>query len=345
MEMVKPEKVEGLTHREFILSHLPRFQERKILVIGDLGLDEYVEGDVRRISPEAPVPVVEVGRSEQRLGLSGNVAQNITSLGGKAVLLSVVGDDEASNSLRQMLRAAKVEADLVVDSQRPTTRKLRVMAQHHHIVRVDYEKKTYISEDMNSQILQRLERYLPGVDGVIVQDYAKGLLHKNLIQAIIQQVHRARKRVLVDPHKTTPIGFYRGADLMTPNYDESMALAGISSDDLVEPEELLQRMGARLVSEIGSEQMVMTLGSRGMRLIEKNGAGWRLVDLPTYARQVFDVTGAGDTVIATMALAWLSNFSLEQACIAANFAAGVVVSKVGCVPCTVADLREFIDSH
>lgn len=343
---MKSVQVASDSHKKFVLDNLSRFASRKLLVIGDLGLDEYVVGDVKRISPEAPVPVVEVEKEESRLGLSGNVAQNITSLGGQAVLLSVVGEDQAADTLRRMLGRAGVQAELIVDKDRPTTRKLRVMASHHHVVRVDYEKKSYLPAELVQNLVHKVEALLPQVDAVILQDYAKGLLHQEAIQQVIGLTHKAGKKVLVDPHRTTPLNYYAGADLMTPNYDESLALAGIESDAFQDGEALLTQVGEKLLSVMGSQQVIITLGKKGMRLIENAGTPQaRSVDLPTYARQVFDVTGAGDTVIATMALAWLSGFSLEQSCVAANFAAGVVVAKTGCVPCAVEELKAFILSH
>ena len=343
---MKSVQVAAESHKKFILDKLTEFQSRRLLIVGDLGLDEYVVGEVKRISPEAPVPVVEVENEEVRLGLSGNVAQNITSLGGKAVLVSVVGQDAAADTLRRMLDKAKVQAELLIDGDRPTTRKLRVMAAHHHVVRVDYEKRNYLSSELVEKLVARVKDLLPQVDGVILQDYAKGLLHREAIQKIISLTHAAGKKVLVDPHRTTPLSYYEGSDLMTPNYDESLKLAGIESDEYHNREELLIEVGKKLLSGMKSQQVVITLGKKGMHLVENGGtAQERMVDLPTYARQVFDVTGAGDTVIATMALAWLSGFSLEQSCVTANFAAGVVVAKTGCVPCTVDELKRFILSH
>jgi rfaE bifunctional protein kinase chain/domain len=329
-------------HIPYILEHLKDLENRKVLIVGDIGVDEYVMGDVRRISPEAPVPVVEVSKEEVRLGLSGNVAQNISSLGGTPILISVVGRDGAAEQLRDLLKKANVDpAHLVIDSSRPTTRKLRVMVANHHIVRVDYEHRQFLNSDLEQQILERVRTSLKVVCAVIIQDYAKGVISESLVQEIIKVSKAAGKKVLVDPHRTTPINYYRGADLMTPNYDEAVALSGESTDELRPDSEHLNRIGRKLMDGIGSDRMVITRGKEGMRILENGNA----YDIPTFARQVFDVTGAGDTVIATLALAWGSGFPLDHACALGNYAAGVVVGKVGCVPCSKAELLTYISEH
>ena len=329
-------------HIPYILEHLKDLEARKVLIIGDIGVDEYVLGQVRRISPEAPVPVVEVDTEEARLGLSGNVAQNISSLGGHPILISVVGRDAAADQLRELLRKSQVDpSHLVVDSSRPTTRKLRVMVANHHIVRVDYEQRQFLSADLEKQIMDKVRASLKDVCAVIIQDYAKGVISENLVQEILKAAKAANKKVLVDPHRTTPLKYYRGADLMTPNYDEAVALSGESSDELRMDSEHLNRIGRRIMEGMSSSRLVITRGKEGMRILEDGKA----YDIPTFARQVFDVTGAGDTVIATLALAWGSGFPLDHACALGNYAAGVVVGKVGCVPCSKEDLLAYIHSH
>lgn len=316
------------------------FSGRRIAIIGDIGLDEYVLGGVRRISPEAPVPVLEVEREDQRLGLAANVAQNVSSLGGTAILIAAVGADSAREKLTSMLQAAQVRTEhLVVDPDRPTTRKLRVMADHHHIVRVDYERKQYLSPAVEKALLAKVDQVVPECDGVIIEDYAKGVLSERVCQYVIQKAHQFGKKVLVDPNPSTPLAYYRGASVMTPNKDEAFRLSGLNLDDLRETNESLLEVGQALLSGIQSQHMVITRGKHGMTLFE----GGEVQHLPTLAKQVFDVTGAGDTVIAAMALGWCSGWSLRDACVLANFAAGVVVSKVGCVPCTSVELVEYLE--
>ncbi len=325
----------------FIMQNIQSLQGREVLIVGDIGLDEYVLGQVRRISPEAPVPVVEVEKEEGRLGLAANVAQNIASLGGVPRLVSVVGHDGAADQLSKLLTGAGVSPEhLVRDDSRPTTRKLRVMVQNHHIVRVDYERRQFIDREVEDAILERVRELVPRTGAVIIQDYAKGVISERLVQEIVRLSRTHGKRVVVDPHRTSPVRMYRGVDLMTPNFDEAVALSGIQEDDLRKDPTLLDKRGRFLMEAIGSQRMVITLGKDGMRIFE-NGES---IDFPTNARQVFDVTGAGDTVVAALALAWGSGFTLEQACALANFAAGVVVGKVGCVPCTVEELLESVRS-
>ena len=324
-----------------IKQRLADLKDRRLLIIGDIGSDEYVIGDVKRISPEAPVPVVEVTSQDERLGLAANVAQNVVSLGGQAELLAVVGADSAGERVRDQLRAAGVGADhVLVVKDRPTTRKLRVMAEHHHVVRVDFEHRKFLSPEDESRLLARFDQLLPGMDAVILEDYAKGLLSERVCAEVVRRTHAAGKRVVVDPHRLTPALFYRGVDLMTPNRDEALALSGVVLDDLRERPDQILEIGQSLMERTAAAQLVITRGKDGMSLFAEG----RVVRLPTYARQVFDVTGAGDTVIAALTLAWVSGFSLVEACVLANFAAGVVVGKVGSVPCTQAELLQAISS-
>jgi D-glycero-beta-D-manno-heptose-7-phosphate kinase len=315
---------------------------RKIIVVGDVGLDEYVMGDVRRISPEAPVPVLEVRSQDSRMGLAANVAQNVASLGGTAWLLSVIGADAAGEQLKGQLREVGVSSEhLIVDRSRPTTRKLRVMSGHHHLVRVDFEQKRYLEESAQTALLKRLEDLVPEVDAVIIEDYAKGVLSETALAEIIRIAHKHKKKVLADPHPQTPARFYTGVDLLTPNREEAIALSGVDADELRDRESLILEIGESLRGKIKAEQLVITRGSEGMTVFERE----KVVHFPTYARQVFDVTGAGDTVIAALGLAWGAGWPLDQACVLANFAAGVVVGKVGCVPCQINELLAYMDSH
>jgi D-glycero-beta-D-manno-heptose-7-phosphate kinase len=325
-------------------SKLSSIQGRRLIVIGDSGLDEYVFGKVRRISPEAPVPVVEVldHKSDLRLGLSTNVAQNITALGGICTLISVIGDDPAAEDLKKLLTKAKVGIDsLVKDDSRPTTRKLRVMSGQHHVVRVDYEHQRFLSNEIEKKVLERVGDQVGQSDGVIVQDYAKGVLSESCIQSVVKLAKAKKKIIFVDPHRSTPVSYYRGADLMTPNYDEALALSGLRFDDLRQASDSLKEVGDTLRKAIQSDKMVITRGKDGMSLYEGN----RFAQIPTFAQKVFDVAGAGDTVIAALSMAFASGFSLEESCLLANEAAGVVVAKVGCVPCPYSELVDSVSKH
>jgi rfaE bifunctional protein kinase chain/domain len=202
-----------------IINQLPSLENKRVMIIGDIGLDEYVMGQVRRISPEAPVPVLDVESEDSRLGLSGNVAQNISSLGGYPILISVVGQDGGADSLRQLLNQNKVSSEfLVVDSKRPTTRKTRVMAQHHHLVRVDYELRHFLDEAISKKVIEQVKRAMDQTDIVILQDYAKGVISRNIIESVIQIAHAKNKKVLMDPHRANPAAFYEGVDLIKPNF-------------------------------------------------------------------------------------------------------------------------------
>ena len=321
----------------FIINSAERFRGMKLMVIGDIGLDEYVTGRAQRLSPEAPVPVLEVSNQGLHLGLSGNVANNIKSLGGEPYLISVVGSDYNASRLRELLQMADIRSDfLLTDDARPTTHKVRVMAQQHHLVRIDYETQDFLPGAVQSKLLSIVNELLPNCSGVILQDYAKGVLSPGVIEQIVRSAHSHGKRVLLDPHRKAKLSHYLGIDLMTPNHEEAAMLAGMSLRE-GESDSSLDVIGKKIMSSTHAERLVITRGKKGMRLFEGN----KRTDLPTYARQVFDVTGAGDTVISMLALAWLSGHSLEQACVAANYAAGVVVGKVGCVPCTIKDLKEY----
>lgn len=324
-----------------IKTQFDQLKNRKILVIGDIGLDEYVMGEVKRISPEAPVPVVEVRSEDQRLGLAANVAQNVVSLGGQAFLISVIGADTAGHQVRQQLNEKGVSDEfLITDRSRPTIRKLRIMAEHHHLVRVDYELKNYLSKEIESQLLETAKRILPQCDGVIIEDYAKGLLSETCLQSIIQLSHLFQKKVMIDPHRSTPVHFYKGADLLKPNRDEAIILSGMDPDHVLRDPDSYLKVGMILKEKAQVQNLIMTRGKDGMTLFEHH----KTSHLPTYARQVFDVTGAGDTVVAALAIAWYSGWTLDEACVLANYAAGVVVGKVGCVPCSKTELMDYIES-
>jgi rfaE bifunctional protein kinase chain/domain len=325
-----------------ILSGIDLFKNKKVLILGDIGLDEYVLGSVRRISPEAPVPVLEVEEEDFRLGLSGNVSQNIASLGGSPLLVSVVGQDMSAVSLRELLKVAGVSPEyLVTDFERPTTKKTRVMAKHHHLVRVDYEIKKFLSREIEDQVIAQFSSLVGDSDIVIVEDYAKGVLSKRMFHRVLELSHEKKKKVLVDPHRTNPLDFYYGADLIKPNFEEALALIGLSYDDFQMHNKSISEIGELLRSTANAQHVVMTRGKEGMLAFSSEG----YYSVPTYARQVFDVTGAGDTVIAGLALGLSSGFTLEESCVLANYAAGVVVGKVGCVPCTRRDLESYIQSH
>lgn len=331
----------GDLEKEFLIKHLPRLVGKKVLIIGDIGLDEYIMGQVQRISPEAPVPILEVEQTDQRMGLAANVAQNVVSLGGTAWLVSVAGDDHGGQILKDLFAKNKVPwNEIIIDRDRPTTRKTRVMAQHHHLVRIDHEMKKYLPDDIEQKVLSQAERLIPLADIVILQDYAKGVVSERLVKRISELCTKAQKKLLVDPHRDNPGSFYKGVDCIKPNYQEAVALAGLDFNNLRDVPDKVYQVGRALQEKTGAHEVVLTRGKDGMTIFVKD----QIVEVPTYARKVFDVTGAGDTVIAALALGLASGLTLVESCWLANFAAGVVVGKIGCVPCEVPELIEYISS-
>lgn len=329
----------GPAEKKALLESLPKLKGKRILIVGDVGLDEYVLGNVRRISPEAPVPVLEVESEDKRLGLAANISQNVVSLGGVAMTVGVVGADAGADMLKGLFRKFGVSWDeMIVDDARPTTRKTRVMAQHHHLVRVDYELSKYLSPEMEKKVLKRFDDLLTSADAVILQDYAKGVVSESLTRAVVAACTKAGKRLLVDPHRSKPAEFYHGADVLKPNYDEAVALSGLRFDDLKNNPDKVYEVGRALQKKSGAHEVVLTRGKEGMTIF----AGQDMTEVPTYARKVFDVTGAGDTVISALSMGLAGGLSLVQSCMLANFAAGVVVGKVGAVPCEIGELTEYI---
>lgn len=322
-----------------LASRLSGFQGQKILILGDVGLDEYVLGEVRRISPEAPVPVLEVESQDFRLGLAANVAQNVKALGGEPILVSVVGQDSSAEQMRQLFRDQGVSTDfLVADQNRPTTRKARIMAKHHHLVRVDYENRRFVSAETEKTILDKVKSALASVSCIILEDYAKGLVSPHFMKEVIKLAKDAGKPIYVDPHRTNPAEFYAGVTMIKPNFDEALALSNLHYDDLRDSPGKVLEVGQTLLKKAQAKNAVVTRGKDGMIVFSEKGA----VQVPTYARKVFDVTGAGDTVIATLAMALSSGYSLEESAVLANFAAGVVVAQVGCVSCTLQELKDYM---
>lgn len=327
--------------RKSLIEKVTMFKGKKILVIGDVGVDEYVMGAVKRISPEAPVPVLEVEGEDKRLGLAANVAQNVVSMGGEVKLVSVIGSDDGAEILRGLLRKSGVSYEyLVSDAQRPTTRKTRVMTGQHHLVRVDHEVRRQLSAESEKALLSVVEHNLKDADVVVLEDYAKGLLSQQLVEKIVQLSHKNGKLLMVDPHQTKFADFYKGVDLIKPNYNEALALTGIHEDAIEDQSERVLHVGRTLQKMTGAKQVVLTQGKDGMTIFSQND----VTRVPTFAKKVFDVTGAGDTVIAALALGVAAGLPLSEACMIANFAAGVVVGKIGCVPCEVQELVNSINT-
>lgn len=327
--------------RQSLLEKVTLFQGKKILVIGDVGVDEYIMGAVKRISPEAPVPVLEVESEDKRLGLAANVAQNVVSLGGAVKLLSVIGSDVGAEILQNLLQKSGVSHEyLVRDAERPTTRKTRVMTGQHHLVRVDHEIRRNLSRQTEEKLLAVIEKNMADCDVVVLEDYAKGLLSQTLIEKTVELAKKHKKFLMVDPHQTKFAEFYRGVDLIKPNYNEALALTQVHEDSIENLAERVLHVGRALQSMTGAAQVVLTQGQNGMTIFSQS----EVTQVPTFAKKVFDVTGAGDTVIAALALGVAAGLPISEACMIANFAAGVVVGKVGCVPCHMDELKNSINT-
>ncbi|HEX6634481.1 MAG TPA: D-glycero-beta-D-manno-heptose-7-phosphate kinase [Usitatibacter sp.] len=294
---------------------LPDFSRARVLVAGDVMLDRYWFGDVSRISPEAPVPVVHVKRTEERPGGAANVARNITALGGEATLLAVAGGDEAAASLEKLLAAEHVKSSLHRDPDLSTTVKLRVIGQQQQLLRIDFERAP--SPRALAAKLDEYERLVDGADAVVLSDYGKGGLER--VQEMIAAARRRGKPVLVDP-KGWDYARYRGATLLTPNRAEFREVAGRWSDEAD-----LERRARKLRAELDLEALIVTRSEEGMTLFTARGSRHE----PTQAREVYDVSGAGDTVIGVLALMVAAGADLAAAMRVANHAAGIVVGKLG----------------
>ncbi|HEY7707476.1 MAG TPA: D-glycero-beta-D-manno-heptose-7-phosphate kinase [Gaiellaceae bacterium] len=310
---------------------LERFPGTSVLVVGDVMLDEYVWGEVRRVSPEAPVPVVDVRTRTYVPGGAANVAAGVVALGGKAWLAGVVGDDDAARLLGEALAETGVEAGLTVDPSRPTTTKTRIVAQSQQVVRTDSEDRSPVAGDIADRIVDSIAGRLGEVDAVVLSDYAKGVVSQELAARVIQLAREAEKPVVADP-KGSEYAKYGGATVITPNVHEAKRAAGLDG----ETHHDLDEVQGRLAGILGGSALLITRGAQGMSLFDGGAA----VDIPSRAQSVFDVTGAGDAVVSTLALALGCGASLEDASRLANAAAGVSVGKVGTQTLSLDELRD-----
>lgn len=299
-----------------------KFKECRVLVIGDLMIDEYLWGDVDRISPEAPVQVVDVKKEELTLGGSGNVVNNLVALGAKVFAAGVIGTGRNGNMLLKRLGYLGVDAGGVVrEHGRPTTRKTRILAAHQHVLRIDRETRKEISGETLDKITRFIDKVIPGTDVVIVSDYGKGLITKTLMARVVKSAKKHGKIIIADP-KGLDYSKYSGVTLITPNRKEAALAAGVE----ITNNSSLMEAGAKIIGSDGIERLLVTCGKDGMVLFERDKKPYKI---RAEARQVFDVSGAGDTVIAVLGLCLASGASLRAAASVANTAAGIVVGKVG----------------
>jgi rfaE bifunctional protein kinase chain/domain len=314
---------------------IDRFTSCRILVVGDLLMDEYIWGRVERISPEAPVPVVEVKEESLMLGGAGNVLNNIRALGGSVLLCGVIGNDFMGKELTRMLRELNSPIKgLVVEDRRPTTIKTRIVAHSQQVVRVDREERRPVDEKSIDRIIATLKEELNESDAIVVADYGKGVVTRSLMEGIRSLSQNSQIILAVDP-TVRNLAFYKDVTLITPNNYEAQQMSGIQIED----DESLRRAGARLLEELSCQMVLVTQGDKGMTLFEGNG---QTTQIPTVARKVFDVSGAGDTVIATFTLALAAGLTPGEAAVLANLAAGIVVGEVGTATVPATKLKEVL---
>lgn len=313
------------------------FSGRSVLVFGDVMLDEYLWGVVTRISPEAPVPVVEAVRRSYAAGGAANVAVNVAALDGRAYLCGVVGRDVQRNHLLSELATHNIDAEgLLVDESRPTTTKTRIIANSQQVVRVDAERRETLPAELETALLERAEKVMVEADVCLLSDYGKGVVSRGAAERFIALARRAGRPVLVDP-KGTDYSKYRGATLVTPNVQEVERAVNRQAGD----ERELHEIARELLKVLEEGSLLVTRGAQGMSLFQ---GGHDVFSVPAMARQVFDVTGAGDTAISALALALASGGTLEQSARIANYAAGLVVGKVGTAYLTRDELAAAVGS-
>lgn len=336
---------------------LPRMKSRRIAVLGDLMLDRYLSGSASKLSPEVPVPVVNFEEQSECLGGAGNVAANLAALGARVEAFGVIGEDEAGRSLRACLRNAGIAArGTIADKSRITTVKTRVIARHHQIVRIDYERRDRISDPLEEKLFRVLLKSLPKLDGLVLSDYDKGVLMSDTFaDRVLRAAHKAQVPVFVKP-KTTRLYAYRGARIVVCNKKEAEFFVTRSLSD----EKSFDDAGRALLAHFGCSAVVITRGEKGMSVFEESSP--RHITIPatsfevTYARvgqpgvergatgrQVFDVTGAGDTVLSVLSLAVAAGASLPEAAILANTSAGEAVGKLGTATVTLTELAAALN--
>jgi rfaE bifunctional protein kinase chain/domain len=309
-------------HPEMLAKAVGQFRKKRILVLGDVMLDRFVWGSVSRISPEAPVPVMEILKETACLGGAANVAANIRGLGAEPFPLAVVGDDAEGEQVRARFREIGASVGgIMIDKGRSTSVKTRIVAHHQQICRTDREDRTPLLPELQQRIADWFRNHLSAVDALIVSDYAKGLISAGLLRKILPLARSAQRIVCVDP-KARNFSMYQPATVITPNIAEAEYAAGMNIYD----KKALLRAGRKILHKSRFNHLLITRGEQGMALFE---GGSRVTLIPTLAREVYDVTGAGDTVVSVLCLGLVTGLSIMNAAILANIAAGVVVAKLG----------------
>ena len=314
------------------------FAGKRIAVFGDMMLDCYFWGEVQRISPEAPVPIVEVDEEFYRFGGAANVAFNILKLGGIPLPIGVIGADNDGDKFISLMNNIDISSKgIIIDENRPTTAKIRVIADHQHVVRIDKESKKNINHKIEKQIFKFLSENIDSIDGIILQDYNKGVLTKNLIGNIIQLANKEGKIIAVDP-KFKNFFEFKNVTVFKPNRSETERVFGMKIED----DKDIDTAGAKLLENLHAKYVLLTLGKEGIALFEK---GEKAKRIGTKARKVSDVSGAGDTVISTLTIALAAQANISEAAYLANFAGGLVCEEVGIVPIEIDKLFNTVEAE
>jgi D-beta-D-heptose 7-phosphate kinase/D-beta-D-heptose 1-phosphate adenosyltransferase len=320
-----------------LVGFIERFFGQRVLVLGDFMVDRYIFGEATRISPEAPVPVVNVHRIEHRLGGAANTIHNIVSQGGAVNAIGIVGEDDEGKWLVNNLRRIGVDvAGIVIDKDRPTTCKTRVMVGHHQIVRFDYEITDEINESTEQRILDFIKKKIDYVDCLAISDYDKGLITTKLIKSLVKMASKKGKLIIVDPKIRHHLD-YRGITILKTNIYNASIVTGISPSNI----ENIAEIGSFLLKNLRSKGVIVTCGKDGMIVLDDNS---HVIHIPAFAKQVYDVTGAGDVVTATLTLALSAGATLKDAALLSSVAAVIKVGKVGTASVTSKEIKELLDS-
>jgi len=324
--------------KSLLKEYIGRFPRARVVVIGDIIMDEYIWGDVSRISPEAPVPVVEVKHETKTLGGAANVIHNMATLGAGPVLCGVIGGDRTGRRILNKVEQMGLKTDgVVVEPGRPTSIKTRIVAHNQQVVRFDRESKKNIGPESIEKILDFVGKNLDTIDAVVISDYGKGVISAPLMKGLRDLVRLASKGPVitaVDP-KTGNFEYYHEVDVITPNHHEAGTYCGFEIID----EDSLMQAGKKMLDELNCRSVLITQGKEGVTLFENGG---EITHIPTVAKKVFDVTGAGDTVIGTFSLGLASGLDLRSAALLSNFAAGIVVGEVGTSTVSAEELKKAV---
>lgn len=321
--------------RKQLLTLKKKFRNKRIAVIGDMMLDSYFKGKVSRISPEAPVPIVEVENEFMRFGGALNVAYNILTLGGIPLPIGIIGDDAEGKLLKKLMREASISCEAIfTDKSRPTTSKTRVIAHSQQVVRIDKESTAPLSKQLEKKIIDYIKQDFSNIDAIILQDYNKGVLTQNLIREVIQKANEENKIVTVDP-KFNNFFEYKNVTVFKPNRKETEDALSMK----LRNDRDISEAGEKLLHSLNARYILLTLGEAGIALFEKGKPEKRV---PTKARKVADVSGAGDTVISTITIALAAGVDIYNAAYLANYAGGLVCQEVGIVPINIDDLIKAV---